>query len=200
VGPVARRLAWFDVATLLVTLDTSALKHMAVITAALADVDHDLRTTTVTGRESPSRVTQLGLGGPVPESAVWNETRWNEGVYATAGPMIGEPFVLDESRVGSGVQVTGDGDQRSLLEEILAIIDSGFPKPGRRDNLSPGHRNQLRDAMILDAHACERRHLFITADKAAFVNGGRRERHEALCRTRIAIPDEVADMIATPWW
>ena len=172
------------------TLDTSALKHMESIRTALASVDHDLRVTTVSSRESPLMVERFGLDGPIAEGMVWGESKWGEGVWFGKRPMVAETFVLDESALGVGV-LASDNDA-DLFEAIRLIIDNGFPRPGKRDQLSTGHRNQLRDAMILAAHVRDGRHLFVTGDEAAFIRDGRRERHEALCGTRIVLPTEIA--------
>jgi hypothetical protein len=60
--------------------------------------------------------------------------------------------------------LAGD-DSPPRLEAILAIVSAGsFPKPGQRVSLTHGERRQLRDAMILEAHAREGRDVFVTND------------------------------------
>jgi len=95
-----------------------------------------------------------------------------------------EAFVLDESRLGQAV--LGSEEDPGTLERILSIISNGsFPPLGSRQFLSEGERRQLRDAMLLHAHARERRDLFITNDERAFLRHGRRAELERLLGTRI---------------
>jgi hypothetical protein len=63
--------------------------------------------------------------------------------------------------------------------------------------LTPGQHNQLRDALILEAHVREKRDIFVTTDTRAFVKHGRRARLEALCSTRIMTVDEFCDYVAS---
>lgn len=77
-------------------------------------------------------------------------------------------------------------------EAILWVISSrGFPKPGHRAYLSKGLRNHLRDALILEAHVRHGRHIFVTADRRAFIRHGHREALQAVCRTTIVEPSEL---------
>jgi hypothetical protein len=100
----------------------------------------------------------------VPELGVFDESSWDEARWA------------DES-------------SSERLERILAIVSNGsFPK--RRAQLTKGQSHQLRDAMILEAHSAARRDVFVTADAKAFISNGRREKLEALLRTRILSPVE----------
>jgi len=95
----------------------------------------------------------------LPEIAVFDETRWDEGRWA------------DDSSI-------------SRIEKILTIVSNGsFPKD--RTTLSKGQKHQFRDCLILEAHAAARRSVFVTDDFKAFINDGRRERLEALLGTRI---------------
>ncbi len=100
----------------------------------------------------------------VPELGVWNESSWDNARWA------------DEQ--------SGD-----LLEKVLSIITNGsFPK--NRSNLTEGQLHQLRDAMILEAHAAKERAVFVSADVRAFIKSGRREQLESLLKTRILRPSE----------
>ena len=93
------------------------------------------------------------------ESGVWGESRWGQALWS-------------------------GGSEALKLEEILNIIANGsFPRD--RSNLSDGQRHQLRDAMILSAHARDRRDVFVTGDQKAFIKGDRREKLEAVALTRI---------------
>lgn len=90
--------------------------------------------------------------------------------------------IIGESEVGNCV--VGGGDD--YMESIIQIISNGsFPKSGSRGQLSNGQRRQLRDAMILDAHAREGRSVFVTNDMRGFIDGGRREMLQALLKTKI---------------
>ena len=142
----------------LVTLDTGVFPAAKLISEAVTK-GFDLARVTVTDRElegTDIRVEIVGLG-LIRESAVWAESHWDKAVWAS-----------DES----------------ALREILKVISNGsFPLS--RDNLTPGQRSQLRDAMILDAHVRQGRGVFVSTDTRAFVRHGRRERLEALYGIRI---------------
>ena len=110
---------------------------------------------------------------------------------------IGETGVYGESTFGSAVY--GGKDDAQCLEAVLAIIShKGFPKPSQRDALTPGQRRQLRDAMIFCAHVRENREVFVTNDKNAFIDDGRREMLEKLFNTRIMKPAEFIAAHGTP--
>lgn len=96
--------------------------------------------------------------------------------YETA--MFGEAF-FDGA-------VLGDIEHAGTLEEILKVISSGsFPAQADRDELTPPQRNQLRDALILQAHIRSGKRIFVTGDAKAYIKHGRRELFES--RYRIAI-------------
>jgi hypothetical protein len=98
-----------------------------------------------------------------------------------------ELAIVGESRIGSCV--VGSGNEH--LEIILqSISNCSFPKSGSRGHLSSGQRRQLRDAMILEAHAREGRDIFITNGKKGFINNGRREKLQSLLKTRILTREE----------
>jgi hypothetical protein len=107
-----------------------------------------------------------------------------------------ETLVLGESELGYAV--LGSEEEPDLLEHILKIISNdSFPRPGSRDDLLPGPRRQLRDAMILLAHVREHREIFVTDDKKAFVRHGRREKLELLLSTSIMTSKEFLSFLAT---
>jgi hypothetical protein len=171
---------------LTVTLDTNTIDHRGRVESACAGLDVELAYTTVTDRETEgtSRATS---GGSVVETGVWNESRWDEFIWGGSVPETG---VYDESRYDSGA-VYGSDETASILESILVVIGGGsFPPTDKRATLTAGERHQLRDAMILEAHAREGRDVFLSEDTKAFVNSGRRELLEQLCNTRIMTVDE----------
>src|SRR6266571_957906 len=114
-----------------VTLDTSVLA-LADLLKQLERKGFSVAVVTVTDREleHPDIRPELRDLSSIPETAVWDDTPWGVGLYG------------------------GSDDER--LERILDIISSrSFPKD--RSNLTPGQRNQLRDALILYAHVREGR-------------------------------------------
>jgi hypothetical protein len=74
----------------------------------------------------------------------------------------------------------------------LLMIKRIASKQGQRDDPSTGERRQLRDAMILQAHARDGRDILVSDDVKAFGREGddRRRKLEALCGTRIMTVDE----------
>lgn len=177
--------------TLLVTLDTNVLDAAEVAKLQLGvEVPCELAAVSVSMRERGD-VDDLDIPS-VPETLIWGESRWGEAVWG--GP-IPELLVLGESPLGSGV---ASGDQEAdVFEAALRIISNGsFPPRGRRENLSPGARRQLRDAMVFEAHVRQRRHVLVTGDTRGFINGGRRDALERLGRTRVLTPLEFRELAA----
>jgi len=100
-----------------------------------------------------------------------------------------ETAVLGESVLGSCV--LGEESDANCLESVLQIISNGsFPGPCYRKQLTDGQRRQLRDAMILCTHVRDRREVFVTDDRKAFINDGRREALQNLLGTRIVTREE----------
>ena len=103
-----------------------------------------------------------------------------------------ELFVLDESRLATGVLVSAP--DATLFERVIDAISNGsFPKPGRRATLTPGEQDQRRDAMIFCTHVREGRDIFVTDDVKAFGEEGspQRQRVSALApQTKIMTPTE----------
>ena len=166
-----------------VTLDTNVFDadEMNQIRAATTGLDVELAPTTVTPRERP---TSAPPGQPITETAVWDESRWNEGVWGPSPP-VPETFTLGESRLGVGK--LGSDQSVTRFEAILAVISNGsFPKPGHRDRLSHGERTQLRDTMILEAHARERRDVLVSNDVTGFIgkDGAKRPKLERFAGPR----------------
>jgi hypothetical protein len=169
-----------------VTVDTNVFgtATMARLSRALDGVDDvELAPTTVSLRERP--LEPSGRTWIARETAVWNEPRWGGAVWTEP---VCETATFGEAAYGASV--FGGDESASRIEEILTIIGSGsFPKPGRRGELSPGALRQLRDALILEAHARDSRDVFVSDDVKGYIRDGRRERLEELCRTRIMTID-----------
>jgi hypothetical protein len=174
-----------------VTLDTNTIDHRARIESACTGLDVELAYTSVTDRETEgtARATQ---GAGVVETMIWGESRWGLSVW---GGTVRESLVLGESRLGEAV--LGSDGGASTFEAILDVIGSGsFPPLGSRNTMTAGQWHQLRDAMILEAHAREGRDVLVTQDVRGFIHNGRRERLETLCRTRILTVDEFCADVA----
>lgn len=98
---------------------------------------------------------------------------------------------------GGGVAVefadhTGAQAHASPFCEILWVISSGAVRlPSDWGSLTPNQRRMINDAMIFSVHVQQRGDVFVTADRRAFVNAGKREKLEAMFRTRILTPEEV---------
>jgi hypothetical protein len=102
---------------------------------------------------------------------------------------VPETLVLDESRLDQGVLASAQ--VANQLQEILDVISGGtFPRD--RSTLTSGHRRQLRDAMILEAHLRTRRDIFVTEDRRTFITRGRREQLQSRFATRIMTRSEFA--------
>lgn len=167
-----------------VTVDTNVLdRKLERIRQAVDGLKVEILPTTVTLRE---RRLETRPGDPVVhETGVWGESRWGDFVWGASTP-VAKSFIWDESSFDDAVLMTDDGP--ALFDAILAIVGSGsFPPPGQRENLTVGQRRQLRDAMILEAHAREGRDVLVTDDVRGFVgkDGEKRRKLEALCQTRI---------------
>jgi hypothetical protein len=132
------------------------------------DAGWDVAFASVSVREADGTNFDVSL---LPELGVWNESSWDDARWA-------------------------DEPSSERLERILAIVSNGsFPKnPGR---LTDGQAQQLRDAMILEAHVAAQRQVFVTDDRKAFIKRGRREQLEALLQTRILTPPEFEAELAT---
>ena len=102
---------------------------------------------------------------------------------------IPETLVLDESFLDQA-DLGSKSDSETFEEALMIISNNSFPKLGQRQNLSKGQLNQLRDAMILSAHARKGRDVFVTNDERGFIKHGRRERFEKLFNTKIMTPSE----------
>lgn len=154
-----------------VTLDTNILPAEALITQAGAGFEFAV--VSVTTRELASSPFAIHLTplGQIPEVGVFGDSTWGEFVWA------------------------GEG---SKLESILdALSNGGFPAPTARTQLTNGQRRLMRDAMILEAHLRESRDLFVTNDKKAFVNGGRRELLRATFGARIMTEGEFREYLTS---
>lgn len=150
-----------------VTVDTNILNaHNADVIERATALGFEVVQTTVTEREAghgDSRTRSEALDA-IAETGVWDESSWDQMLWA--------------------------GDEEQCLEDVLRIIaDGGFPRPDQRQDLTRGHRRQLRDAMIFCTHVREGRNIFVTADEAAF-GGARRRELESRFPTRVFTPQE----------
>lgn len=147
-----------------VTLDTNVIPLEPSIVQDAAE--YTFTVSSVTERERPGSVRDMSHA-PIsltPETAVFDETSWDEGVWA---------------------------DENDPLEDILGVISNGsFPKAAQRDLLTAAQRTQLRDAMILAGHVRAGADILVSDDRRAFVKHGRREKLEARFATRIMTLDE----------
>lgn len=154
---------------LLVTLDTGVLDEMyskVERAARTLPMAVEFATISVSDRERGEHETKPKNIPTIPETAVIGESSWGEAVL-------------------------GSENGSRVYEHIRAIISSGSYKPPDGDkHPHDGQWRQVRDAMALSDHVRERRDIFITTDARAFINHGRREQLEALCRTRIMTPAE----------
>lgn len=128
------------------------------------------------------------------ETFVWGESVWGSFVW---GGQKAESFAIGESPIGVGCMPK---NAFSLLyEKVLQIIsDRSFPERSKRDNLSKGQRNQLRDAMNLLTHIQHNGDWFITQDYKGFGKDGseKRKKLEKLTNTRILSKKQFLDAIA----
>ena len=174
---------------LLVTVDTNLLDSsgLRLLSTAVKGLPIELAIVTVSERESRRSFAEFHL---LLEGGVWDESEWGRAVW---GDPLRETWVLGEGRLDH--VVLGSGLTADLLDSLLDVIAGGsFPKRGHRDHPTAGQRRQLRDAMILEAHARNRRDIFVTNDVKGFIRGDRREDLERLCRsTRILTADEFLD-------
>jgi hypothetical protein len=160
-----------------ITVDTNVLSPSNDLVIARAEaLAFDVRLVTVSGREAGT--------GSSRDAAARLEA-------------VAEAGIFDESQFGQAVFAAEDEESR--IEYLLEVIaDGGFPAPGNRQTLSPGHRRQLRDAMIFSAHVREGRDIFVTGDEAAFLCRGRRSLLEGRFHTRILTPPEFLAAFASP--
>jgi hypothetical protein len=192
---VRGRLGGYSRCVLRVTVDTNILSQdMQRLCEAVEGLDVEIAQTTVTLREG-------GVTPPdetaVQETMVWNESLWGESVWG-ASSRVYETVTLGESRLG--MAVLGGDESPGRFAAILWIIGSGsFPKRGERDDLTDTQRRQLRDAMILEAHARDGRDVLVSEDRKAFIgkDGKKRAALEALCGTKIRTVGEFCREVET---
>lgn len=147
-----------------VTLDTNILPADDLIASVLPGL-FEFAIVSVTDREIGGSATQVNISN-IPETMVWNESRFDEAVW-------------------------GDSESDSCLEFCLKIISGGsFPLLGKRDKLTRGARRQFRDAIIFCSHVREHRDIFVTNDISGFIKGDRRIQLEKAFHTLIMTRDE----------
>ena len=174
--------------TTLVTLDTNICPADEIIKTA-NELNMDFAIVTVTEREIGGSDIKINIEPikKIKETGVYGESKYGTSVY---GPTtIPESFILDESMLDEGVLF--DDKDADVFETALQIISSNsFPPDGKRDNLTKKQTRQLRDAMIICAHAREGRNIFVTDDKKGFINHGRRQKLERTFNTKIMTRQE----------
>ena len=148
-----------------VTFDSTEKPTDSIVVTA-RECGWDVAFVTVTYREVENTDFYVDLKkfGKVSEIAVWDESKWDEARWA--------------NEISS-----------NMLSHILSIISNGsFPKT--RSQLTDGQLHQLRDAMILEAHANAQREVFVTGDIKAYIKNSRRENLQDLLNTRIVSSSE----------
>ncbi len=155
-----------------VTIDTN-VAHRADLIEAAQRSGFEVSVVSVTDRELSSSDIRPSVNSQVPEM-----------------------LILDEGQLDHAV--VPSEEESALLTQTLRIICNGsFPGLDSYDHFSPGQRRQLRDAIILLAHVRERRHIFVSDDRKAFLREGRREKLEHLLSTRIMTSSEFLSLLAT---
>jgi len=149
-----------------ITLDTNILSADDLISSC-KNCGWDFAVVSVTEREVEGTSYQVKIKpiGKILETGVWNESRWGEAVW-------------------------GSKKNQDVLNDILNIISRGS-YPIDRSELTSGHKRQLRDAMIFEAHVREGRDIFVTNDRRAFINDGRREKFQERFHTKIMTREEL---------
>jgi hypothetical protein len=149
-----------------VTLDTNVLPGDDVLAVGRERGDQ-FAIASVTERElagHPLRASLRFVDGPLPELGVWGEGEWGKSIWV------------------------GEHDAKRL-DKIRSIISNGsFPSDW--SSLSPSQLRQLRDALILEAHARACRDVFVTNDQRGFILHGRRAALQAECSTSILTATE----------
>jgi len=108
-----------------------------------------------------------------------NRTSWEKDLKKLN--KILEVGVFDESHWDRSVY---KDEKLDKTEEILKIVsDNTFPKD--RSELSDGHKRQLRDALILNAHFQNKRDVFVTNDVKGFIKDGKKDKLEIMLDTKI---------------
>jgi hypothetical protein len=152
-----------------VTLDTTVIveyeKKIGELNEVAQKYNLELCVVSVTEREFTGRMPGEIFINSLTETGVWGESNWGKAVW---GAPLHEVGVIGEPRIGSFVFAAEE--LVLVLETILKIISNGsFPPPGARHHLTAGERNQLRDALILEAHVRAKRDVFVSGDKRAFI-------------------------------
>lgn len=185
-----------------VTFDTNILicheNNIDELFSYLSACNVDISWTSVSVREVKKGTTVakfIESTASVPESAIWGETPWGTGRYG--GPTK-EVLVLGEGELGKAR--LGGENADNVLEFILKVTTNGsFPKKGKRGSLTKSQRNQLRDALVLEAHHHAERNVFVTNDKAFFGKDDKiRGRLESTLKTKILSLAEFKGLIGKP--
>ena len=155
-----------------VTFDTTTKPTDALVTEAVAAGWHiAYASVSIREAEDSDFLVTLVTHDIVPELGNWTESPWDESRWA---------------------EETSSRQQEAILQ---IISNNSFPKD--RTLLTVGQQHQLRDAMILDAHAFAQRKIFVTGDAKAFIANDRRQLLQDLLKTTILTPVEFKSLLAS---
>ncbi|HZQ42191.1 MAG TPA: hypothetical protein VFA99_03025 [Acidobacteriaceae bacterium] len=172
------------------TLDTNCIENEGLHQMAV-EVGAELAAFSVSRNETKGSGYEVYLKyiSIIPDQSVWKDGRWADGVWGDRSWNSG-PNIVYAREDGS----TSLGDP---FENVLGVISNhSFPPPEARKHLSKGQRRQFRDAMLLSLHAQHGRDIFVSRDKKAFVNEGRRELLERMLATRICTPEDAIGLLS----
>lgn len=164
---------------LTVTLDTNCADDSELV-ALMRECGAQIALVTTTDREARGTSFKVVFEGidRVSEPGLWGEGGWGTSMWG-GGPVV-------DYRDENGNAVKGHP-----FEAILTVVSNcSFPPRGKRDKLTVGQRQQLRDAMILCAHVQHRRSIFVSNDVRAFIKGGRQEKLQSMFDIRIMAATE----------
>jgi len=88
----------------------------------------------------------------------------------------------------------GNDELSERLKDILRILSDGsYPINGQAT--SDGEKRQFHDALTFEAHLANNGDIFVTNDKKAFINHGKRERLQDKFETVIMTGEEFREYI-----
>ncbi len=110
-------------------------------------------------------------------------------------PVIPEMAIPGQmTYLAKGIPPTGN--QIYQFEQVVKIISNGsISNPRFIDNFSPGQKRIILDAKTFCSHVIAGRDCFVTKDKKAFIDRGRRDKLEQLASTKILSSEEFQSLI-----